>query len=149
MHHLLFTERWLNEMDSWIEIDSRTYYTPLGPWEEDREFPHPSSSTYNETPVVSERDRYVAEMQRSDFLEVGSTFRPLLMMQGYFEETIDKWIEKSGDELRNLKKKQYVKVRLFLGYWSTITLMLRDGFCSGTGLGRLREVEVSSLGRLY
>jgi hypothetical protein len=76
----------------------------------------PSSSTHAETPVVSERDRYVAEMQRSDFLEVGSTFRPLLMMQGYFEETIDKWIEKSGDELRNLKKKQYVKVRFLLGY---------------------------------
>jgi len=93
LDHPAHTVRWLREMDSWKEVGSRTYFTPIGPWEEN----------------LSPRERYVAELQRTDFLQVASTFRPLLITHGHFEETVDKWIERSADELRNLRKKQYVK----------------------------------------
>jgi hypothetical protein len=114
LDHPAHTVRWLREMDAWKEVGSRTYFTPIGPWEDNRAslLLSPFLLPRLTLPVVSPRDRYVAELQRTDFLQVASTFRPLLITHGHFEETVDKWIERSSDELRNLRKKQYVKVRL-------------------------------------
>jgi len=93
MERCLSTVKWLREVPCWKEIGARNYYIPLGPWEAN----------------MTEKERYVAELQRQDFLRVISSFRPLLLAHGYPVELIDQWILNIQDELIHLRKKQYVK----------------------------------------
>lgn len=47
---------------------------------------------------------------REDFYRMGATLRPLLLMSGHFEETVDRWIRMQEAEVRDLTAKMYVKV---------------------------------------
>lgn len=59
---------------------------------------------------VNKRDHLTAELMQEDFLRMGATCRPLLLMSGLFEETVDRWIRMQEEEVRDMKAKMYVKV---------------------------------------
>lgn len=84
---------WLKEMGSvWEEVGVKDVFVPVGPWEKgDR------------------KKRTIGEMNRQNVLRLVPAFRPLLLAYGYFDETIDKWILKVNEELRDLKRPLYVR----------------------------------------
>lgn len=60
--------------------------------------------------AVSDKDKYIAELMRTDALRLSTAVRPLLLSHGYFAQTIDGWAAKVKDELAQIKHKTYVKV---------------------------------------
>lgn len=62
--------------------------------------------------LVSEKDKYVAELMRQDFYRLVEAARPLLLSHGYFGQTIDTWTAKVKEELSAMEKKAYVRVSL-------------------------------------
>ncbi|KIO32954.1 hypothetical protein M407DRAFT_241205 [Tulasnella calospora MUT 4182] len=98
----LQTSKWLKEMEEagcqWEERGEKAVWVPLGTWPEE----------LNKEPV-NKRAHLAAELMREDFYRMGATLRPLLLMSGHFEETVDRWIRMQEAELRDLKEKMYVK----------------------------------------
>ncbi|KIO32573.1 hypothetical protein M407DRAFT_18615 [Tulasnella calospora MUT 4182] len=84
---------WLKEMGSvWEEFGAKDFWVPIGPWEKG-----------------DEKQRTIGEMNRQNVLNLVNALRPLLLSYGYFDETIDKWISKVNEELRELKRPLYVR----------------------------------------
>ncbi|KAG8855154.1 hypothetical protein FRB96_007192 [Tulasnella sp. 330] len=86
--------KWLESME-WEETGTKQLYLPVGPWEDN----------------MDERRRSVAESMGEDARALCEACRPLLLSHGYFPETVEKWISSADDEIRNVKAKQYIRVR--------------------------------------
>lgn len=71
---------------------------------------HSLADQQSYTPTVGERSKYVAELMRQDVIRFTASVRPLLLTAGYFEETIDLWTERVQDELKNLRRRLYIRV---------------------------------------
>ncbi|KAG8953835.1 hypothetical protein FRC04_001465 [Tulasnella sp. 424] len=99
----LHTSKFLREMEEagcqWEERGEKALWIPLGPWTEELK-----------KEPVNKRDHLTAELMQEDFLRMGATCRPLLLMSGLFEETVDRWIRMQEEEVRDMKAKMYVKV---------------------------------------
>ncbi|KAG8910003.1 hypothetical protein FRC00_009038 [Tulasnella sp. 408] len=87
--------KWLKDMEGvWEETGEKVLWIPIGPWGEES---------------LGERSKYVAELMRQDVIRFTSSVRPLLLTAGYFEETIDLWTERVQDELKNLRRRLYIR----------------------------------------
>ena len=97
----------------WSEIGYKIIYIPIGPWEDECEFSGRIRGNAHLTlNSVTEKQRYVAELMRQDSYHISNSFKPLLLNQGFFSETVDKLIAQVHNELKNLDQKLYVKVSL-------------------------------------
>ncbi|KAG8983929.1 hypothetical protein FRB90_005651 [Tulasnella sp. 427] len=98
----IHASRWLRELEEegyeWEERGERAVWIPIGPWTEELK-----------TEPVNKREHLVAELMREDFYRMGATCRPLLLLSGHFEETVDRWIRMQQEETRDMKVKLYVK----------------------------------------
>jgi len=62
--------------------------------------------------------RYCAELMRRDSFALSQAMRPMLLSQGYFEETVDSWITGMQSELGSLNVNMYTKVSFIPIFWS-------------------------------
>lgn len=77
--------------------------------------------------IVSEKDRYIAELMRQDMFRLIGALRPLLLSHGYFADTVDGWIKSIQQELAYMTKKMYVKVSLILFAFPMSVFLMRMG----------------------
>lgn len=63
---------------------------------------------------MTDKDRHIAALMCHDIVRLLASTRPTLLSYGYPEQTVDSWIEKAEDELRNTRKKMYVRVSNYL-----------------------------------
>lgn len=59
---------------------------------------------------MNDKDHYIAVLMQYNFLQMVGAVRPLLISQGYFAQTLDKWAAKVQDEVTHLRHKTYMKV---------------------------------------
>lgn len=60
--------------------------------------------------LVTEREKHASELARKNWLKLSTNWRPGLLSQGYDEETVDRWIAKAQEEIRNMRPHTYVGV---------------------------------------
>lgn len=63
--------------------------------------------------LVNGRDRFAAELTRQNFIRLGASWRPALLVNGFPEEEVDDWVAKAQDEIVNMKARTYVGVSFY------------------------------------
>ncbi|KDQ60927.1 hypothetical protein JAAARDRAFT_173301 [Jaapia argillacea MUCL 33604] len=82
---------WLEAMEGLVDIDWCKVFIPLGPWPAD--------------PL----EQMLGEMNRTNCLKHISGMAPLLLNEGYFQETVDKMIREATLELTELRVHLYTR----------------------------------------
>ena len=90
--------------------------------------------------TVTTRQRCIAELMRQDALNLTETFRPLLLGDGSFPETVDTLIHNAKEEISKLKVRLFIQVRsLSIGCFLRLTQTLAVAMCMGSqALKRIR-----------
>jgi len=77
----------------WDNRGSSSGFIAIGPWPKD----------------MTEPEKEVSELMRQNWMQLILAVRPLVLADGHSPETADLWIANAVDELKSLKKNQYVK----------------------------------------
>ncbi|KAG8976728.1 hypothetical protein FRB90_009033 [Tulasnella sp. 427] len=97
----LNTSKWIQEMGEtdcpWDQYGERAVWVPLGPWTHELQADR-----------VNRREFMAAQLMKEDFVNIGASLRPLLL-SGNPEETVDRWIRKQEEEVREMNAKIYFK----------------------------------------
>ncbi|KAG9004644.1 hypothetical protein FRB94_002184 [Tulasnella sp. JGI-2019a] len=103
--------KWLKSMDCWEETGEKKMYIPVGAWDEG----------------MNKKQRTMADMMLEDTRGLVQALRPLLISHGFFEETVNRMLSNTDDELAHVRKKQHWR---FLCAWG-----IKKGDPSGTSDG--------------
>ncbi|KAG8903273.1 hypothetical protein FRB99_003540 [Tulasnella sp. 403] len=91
----LYWHGWLEKNPNYRNINTWDTYIPMGPWK----------------PNISEREYLISMLMREDLCHIMHSFKPLLLADGHKPEDVDKWVEMTVWELRQLKIHGNIKWR--------------------------------------
>ncbi|KAG8997531.1 hypothetical protein FRB94_007624 [Tulasnella sp. JGI-2019a] len=103
--------KWLRGMDCWEDSGEKKIYVAIGAWDEG----------------MNKKQRTIADMMREDTLHLVRALRPLFVSHGLSEETVNKLLSNTEDEIAHVKKKQYWRIHCA---WA-----IKRGDSSGTNDG--------------
>lgn len=62
---------------------------------------------------VTDKETYISKIMQQNFIRMVDSARPLLLSYGFFDETVDRWIANTREEVQNMKHRYYVRVSCF------------------------------------
>ncbi|KIO32947.1 hypothetical protein M407DRAFT_90895 [Tulasnella calospora MUT 4182] len=103
---------WLKAMgDAWEDVGDQTIWTPLGAWNKS-------------SPELV----FQGEAMRENSLKYTESVQPLLLLQGYPKESVQKWVQNARKELEELPFKQWAR-------WESVWAVKRRDGSGNTGRG--------------
>jgi len=92
-----FLLTWLQQNDELENEEGRKIFTPIGPW------------LKGDDEADTERLLFIGELMRQNSKEFVRGWKPMLLEEGFFEDTVDRWIQGTDEELGALSVHMHVQ----------------------------------------